>query len=202
MHAWRSLSFLMCFLGLLQTAAAQNVALPLPAVQRQVFTGSFLERTAEQKLGIIVDSDSDNLISQPGDHVRVRCPAVCNLSVGDGLYAFAQSGTIRHPVSHEAMGVITDATGMLIVTEVQDTFVWAKVVKSFVEIERGQSVAKLLAPLYQDITPKRPNVSVEGHVLAIADALLLGREQRTLFVDRGRADGLWEVALGDAVIAP
>jgi hypothetical protein len=190
MHLWRALSLMVCFFSLPQAAVAQSQKQPLPPVLRQVFTGTFLQSATEQQLGTVVDANFDNLIIKPGDHVRVRCRAACNVSVGDSLYAFAQSGTIKNPMSHHPMGVITEATGLLIVTEVLDGFVWAKVAQSFMEIERGQGVAKLAGPLFQDIVPKRPTVSLQGHVLAIAHALLLGGQQRALFVDVGRAQGL------------
>jgi len=196
MHAWRPLSLMLCLLSLPKAARAQSREEPLPPALRHVFTGSFLESATEPRLGTVVDANFDNLIIKPGDNVRVRCNGACAVSVGDSLYAFTQSGTIKHPVSRHQVGVVAEATGMLTVTEVEGAFVWAKVTQSFMEIERGQSVAKLPGPLYQDIVPKRPAVAVQGHVLAIAHALLLGREQRTLFVDLGRAHGL---QLGDTL---
>jgi hypothetical protein len=171
----------------------------LPPPMRHVFVGSHLQQNSQVTIGSIVDADFDNLIIRPGEHVRVRCAPACDAKVGDTLFAFSKTTPVINPVTGKKAGLITDATGMLQVTqtEAQGDHLWARVMASVMEIERGQSVAKNIGPLFVDVVPKWPQVARAGHVLAIARNLLLGREERTLFIDLGQQDGL---AVGDTLV--
>lgn len=199
MHVTRStlaILVFMCAAAVPVAHAGTRTGRALPRPMRHVFVGSYLEEGEQTNIGAIVDADFDNLVIRPGDHVRVQCSARCGVDVGDALYAFAKTTPVANPVSGKKAGFITEATGMLKVTLVGQNHVWAQVVSSVMEIERGQSVARLDGPLFVDVVPQWPKVALKGHVLAMAHNLLLGREERAMFVDLGQKDGL---ALGDTL---
>lgn len=167
---------------------------PLPRPLRHVFLGSQLSQGPQAPTGRVVDASFDNLIIRPGDQVRVACAGPCTSQVGDNLFTFATSAAIKHPVGHTLIGHLTDATGLLTVTRIDagGATLWAQVEASVMEIERGQRVLPLVAPLYQDVVPKWPRRTepLVGRVVAIGNNLLMGREERAIFVDVGRAQGL------------
>lgn len=189
MHRIRFASLWACTLWSLVAAASE----PLPPPIRHLFVGSVLQPEGPggpPSLGVVQDADFDSIIIRPSEHVRVTCAAPCGAKVGERLYTFVASAPIRHPVTRKSLGHLTEATGQLTVTEVLNDGFWAQVTSSVMEIERGQRVAQVTTPLVVDVLPKAPTVRAQGRVVAMGRNLLLGREERMLFVDVGTQDGL------------
>jgi hypothetical protein len=161
-----------------------------PGLLRHVYVGSFILSTVSQDAGLVIDASSDSILVQPGDTVVIAYPIKPPVEVGDTLYSYSAASAIKHPRTHKTIGYLTEVAGIMEVLAVHERQVIAKLRRSVMEVERGQHIAPLTQPLYQDIVTHPCSVPIEGDVVAVAHKLLLGSEQRLIFVDRGQDEGL------------
>lgn len=163
---------------------------------RHIYTGDFISPEADAQAGEVVDADADSLLLRPGDVITVKFSHKVLFHVGDRLITYAAARPLAHPRNKHVVGFLTEVAGVAQVTDVAGEFVQATLVQAVAEVERGQRVARLSGPLFIDVPTHAPKVALQGEVLAVAHKLMLGSEQRHVYLDRGTAQGL---RLGDVV---
>ena len=161
-----------------------------------VYVGHALQALAPAPLGRVVDAVRDNLLLRQGDVVRIAVGAPSALRVGDTLVSYLASKKLRHPRTHVPLGVTTEITGTLQVTRADEHGIWARITRAVTEVERGQLVGTMQAPLYLDVTPHAPKVHETGTVVGVAHKLMNASDERAVFLDRGAQAGL---CVGDVI---
>jgi hypothetical protein len=173
-----------------------------PAAQKPlqgVYVGHALQAAAPTPLGFVVDAVRDNLLLREGDVVRIAPSAQAAstpMHVGDTLISYLASKKMQHPRTRAPLGVTTEITGSLQVTRADDHGIWARITRAVTEVERGQLVGLLRAPLYLDVTPHAPTVRATGSVVGVVHRLLLASDEHAVFLDRGATAGL---CVGDVI---
>jgi LysM domain len=123
-------------------------------------------------------------------YVRFKQPGMAR--VGDKLIIFRPDGSLTHPITHQRIALRTKTVGEVKVVAINGPITTVQVGRTWEEIERGDLVRpwddqmRRLAP--------RPNTrSVDGVVIgAVNDALTTFGESQSVYIDKGKNDGVEE----------
>lgn len=162
-----------------------------PKVGRMVMRQGFVTQRELDEAGRIESSFSEaEMLSFP-DTVYVRFKKKANAQVGDRYVVFHTGSEIRHPLTGEKEGYLTEFLGTLRVVSIGDTFVTAQIQDTWDSITRGDLVGPY-GENFVDRVMQRPNEKeVKGTVLtALVPYLTITGEHHFLVVDRGSAAGV------------
>ncbi len=140
-------------------------------------------------VGKIVTTPDGRSIIGNDDFVYIK---LYNNSVpekGRKFYAVRSLGMIKHPSTGEVIGNLIELTGVIEVTGQEAGFTKAKVIKSFIEIQKGDPIDNYYSiesfPLVDGESP-----AVSGTVVASRDLRLISGNYDIVYIDRGSLDGV------------
>ena len=160
---------------------------------------SFLaERNQIPKLGTIYGAKSGMKNLGDGDLVYIELEDGINVECGDVYSVFRRRPSkVRHPDSwFRKYGYLHDVVAEIRVVEVGEDLVSAVVRQSYEHIQRGDFFGGYI-PVTAELPVSIPNGELDAVILARVGSgrAMLAATGETIFIDRGRADGL---QVGDA----
>lgn len=157
---------------------------------QKVFDGTLVTDKELAEAGKLTNSLQDKVMLRVGDLVFMTFPRTKLPKVGDTYIIYRTVRQVNHPVSGRRIGFMTEITGTAIVQELERDVARAQIKNAVTEIERGQLVAPLRGDLMLSIKGTPAKRVVEGVVVAIEGDRVSAGEQRLVFIDKGRRDGL------------
>ncbi|MCB9743873.1 MAG: LysM peptidoglycan-binding domain-containing protein [Alphaproteobacteria bacterium] len=136
------------------------------------------------KSGMVALAEGDKVYLDLEDPELVQC--------GDVLSVFRKREAVRHPEARKVQyGDLYEVVAELVVVHHEDETVTAQVRTSYEEIRRGDLVGPNF-PVHAELPVSAPRGDLDGTVIARlnADEAHLASVGETVFIDRGRADGL------------
>ncbi len=148
------------------------------------------ERELEES-GVLTNAIEDKLLLSKGDRVFVTFPDGQTGKTGQRYMTYRTTHEVRHPVSGDRVGYVTQVTGFLTVESSTDDLSRAKVTDSLIELERGQLVTPLVQVPVVDLKLRPARQIIEGVVLAVETGLeRTAGERRLVFIDLGKQNGI------------
>jgi hypothetical protein len=160
-----------------------------------VRTHGFVTSKEVDEAGIIDSSFSEaEMLSYP-ETVYVKFKRKVDAKVGDRYLVFRTVQEVKHPVSNQRVGVLTELLGTLRVLKVGDKLVTAQVSETWVPIERGDLVGPYGERVLDRVSTKPNAKALKGYIVtAMVPFLTVTAEHHLMVVDKGSSDG---VAVGN-----
>jgi len=155
------------------------------------FVGMFVTAKELAESGVLTNAAPDKILLQPGDDVYLTFSKGERPSKGQRYMIYRTVREVKHPISDDSWGYITQITGLAQIQRVEGEVAEARLTYGESEVERGH----LVTPLRHNpfISPKVVVAArqIEGVVLAVNEmpATIAGTDQ-VIFVDRGSNDGV------------
>jgi hypothetical protein len=156
---------------------------------RQVLT-LFLSARELAESGTLTNSTSDKMLLGPPDEVFLTFPGGKRPSTGERYMVYRTVEEVRHPVTHDRFGYITQVTGFATVRMSDESVGRATLTEATVEVERGQLVAPLAQLPLADQAPTNAKVPLSGVIVATEPGTHIAGERQTVFIDIGAGRGL------------
>ncbi|MBN1209462.1 MAG: peptidoglycan-binding protein, partial [Myxococcaceae bacterium] len=160
-----------------------------------VRTHGFVTSKEVDEAGMIDSSFSDaEMLSYP-ETVYVKFKRKVDAKVGDRYLVFRTVQEVKHPVTNERVGVLTELLGTVRVLSVGNKLVTAQVSETWVPIERGDLVGPYGERVVDRVAIKPNTKALKGYVVtALLPFLTVTAEHHLMVVDKGSSDG---VAVGN-----
>ncbi len=140
--------------------------------------------------GTLTNSVENRLMLAARDQVFLTFPGE-KPKPGQRFMVYRTLGEVYHPVEKKRWGYMTEVTGIASIEQVGSVVTRARLVRTMVEVERGQYVGPLDQALMLDIHRRPADKPIEGVVLAVNyDVGEIAGEHQIVFVDKGTNDGL------------
>lgn len=143
-----------------------------------------------QAAGRLTNALPDHVLLGVNDKVFLTFPRQTPFKVGDRFLVCRTRAEVRHPVSGRKWGYMSEVTGIAKVDAVESEVGRARLTGVAREVERGNFVIPLTEDTMVSVTPKPAGKSIEAVVLAVEDDTTVAGEQRRVFIDKGKSDGL------------
>lgn len=150
----------------------------------------FISRNELAESGTLTNALADKLILSPHDEVFITFPSNKQPSTGQRYMVYRTMEEVRHPITHDKYGYLTQVTGFASVRGSSGDLSRAVLTEAVTEIERGQYVAPLAQLPFADQRPTLARVPLSGVVLALEPGPSVIGERQVLFVDIGTGKGL------------
>lgn len=162
-----------------------------PKAGRMVVRQGFVTAKELDESGRIDSSFSESVMMSYPDTVYVRFKKKATAKVGDRYVIFRTGAEIKHPVTGQKAGFLTEFVGTMRVMTVGDTFVTAQVMDTWDSVERGDLVGPFGESLVDRVVQRQNEKEVKGLVLtALVPYLTITAEHQFLVVDKGSAAGV------------
>jgi hypothetical protein len=162
-----------------------------PKAGRMVMRQGFVTAKELDESGRIDSSFSEAVMMSYPDTVYVRFKKKATAKVGDRYVIFRTGAEIKHPITGQKAGFLTEFVGTLRVVTVGDTFVTAQVMDTWDSVERGDLVGPFGESLVERVVQRQNEKEVKGLVLtALVPYLTITAEHQFLVVDKGSAAGV------------
>ncbi|MEK7703883.1 MAG: LysM peptidoglycan-binding domain-containing protein [Myxococcota bacterium] len=172
-------------------AVSRTPAGPPPPREWLTWIGAFVTPEELARAGTLTHAVGDKLLLSNNDEVYLSFPGEQKPIRGERFLVYRTLGRVRHPVSHDLWGYMSQVTGVVTVDGNEPAVTRAHLGTTLVEVERGQYVAPLKQDLRSAITEIKAPKAVDGVVLALsAEAPVMAGEQQLVFVDKGTDAGL------------
>ncbi len=125
--------------------------------------------SAEEALGLIVDSVDNRVLLTANDTVFIKMKDPSAVAVGDTYGLFEQGKIIRDPQTRKPIGPLMQNLGYVQVTEINGETVVAKIGDVFREVTRGAELFEYI-PQRKEITLQRGTSAERGYLIASRDA--------------------------------
>jgi len=141
--------------------------------------------------GTLTNAVDDKILLAPSDQVFITFPKGKVGSPGERFMIYRTLAEVRHPVSGQRYGYMTEVTGMAKVVMSEDDVSRATVTEARHEVERGQLVTPLVQLPLANQRPTAARVPLSGVIVAVAPsgATMAGQRQFA-FIDIGEGSGL------------
>lgn len=140
--------------------------------------------------GMIVGSKAERLLLSQGDIVYISLIKGTESIDGDKFIIFITTGKVKHPVTEEPIGFLTDTLGILEVIKVEkDGVIAAKIEKSYKEILKGARL-KSYEPPVKEVVVKKAEKIVEGLIIESMEGKVGLAENDMVYLDKGKNSGL------------
>lgn len=160
---------------------------PGRAVQRQ----GFVTQRELDEAGRIDSSFSEAVMLSYPDTVYVRFKKKATAKLGDRYLIFHTSEQVKHPLTGQPVGFLTEFLGSMRVVAIGDRFVTAQIQETWDAVSRGDLVGPFGEALEERVVPKPNEKEVRGFVVtALVPYLTITGEHQSLVVDRGSAAGV------------
>ncbi len=158
---------------------------------RPVTTQGFVTQRELDEAGRIEGSPSGAVMLSFPENVYVRFKRKGDVKVGDRYVVYHTTQEVKHPVTGQRLGFLTDFLGTLRVLRVGEGVVTAQIQDTWDGIERGDLVGPVGERLTDRIAPRPNTKKVEATVVTpLVPYLTLLGEHHTVVVDKGSADGV------------
>ncbi len=158
---------------------------------RPVTTQGFVTQRELDEAGRIEGSPSGAVMLSFPENVYVRFKRKGDVKVGDKYVVYHTTQAVKHPVTGQQLGYLTDFLGTLRVLRVGEGVVTAQIMDTWDGIERGDLVGPVGERLTDRIAPRANTKKVEASVVtALVPYLTLLGEHHTIVVDKGSKDGV------------
>ena len=138
----------------------------------------------------IVGSTEEKQLLSVRDDVYLDYPAGKPPQVGKRYAIYGETRRLRHPVTRKLAGVYVSLLGELEVLDVKkDRRARGRILYATDVIERGARVGPVKTQ-FKVVSPRRPDVDLEGVVVALLQSDTLIGERQVVFLDRGARDGV------------
>lgn len=156
-----------------------------------VTTRGFVTAKEVDEAGKIDSSFSDaEMLSYP-ETVYLRFKRKIDAKVGDRYLVFRTAEEIKHPVTKQKVGYLTNLLGTVRVLSVGDKFVTAQIADTWDGIQRGDLVGPYGERLTDRVAIKPNSKAVKGYIItAMQPFLTITAEHHLLVVDKGSSDGV------------
>jgi hypothetical protein len=156
-----------------------------------VATRAFVTAKEVDEAGRIDSSFSDaEMLSYP-ETVYLRFKRKIDAKVGDRYLVFRTDQEIKHPVTKQKVGYLTNLLGTVRVLSVGDRFVTAQISETWDGMVRGDLVGPYGERLTDRIAVRPNSKALKGFIItALQPFLTLTAEHHILVVDKGSADGV------------
>jgi hypothetical protein len=166
---------------------------PIGYVPRKAYlaqTGSFITPRELGEAGEITRSWEEKQLLASNDRVYVKFHGEPPRT-GDTLAVFRTTREIRHPATGELFGYLTEIRGTMKVVANTPPLTTGVIQVSVNTIERGDRVGPFVENLYTNVLRKPNDRSMDGFIVAaLVPKLMNIGENRMVFLDKGRRDGV------------
>jgi LysM domain len=160
-----------------------------------VATRGFVTAKEVEEAGKIDSSFAEMDMMTFPETVYLRFKRKIDAKVGDRYLVYRTDSEVKHPISGQKVGYLTDLVGTVRVLSVGDKFVTAQISESWDGMERGDLVGPYGERLVDRVAAKPNTKALKGYIVtAMLPFLTVTAEHHFLVVDRGSADG---VAVGN-----
>ncbi|GBE36464.1 lysM domain/BON superfamily protein [bacterium BMS3Bbin07] len=153
-----------------------------------IAVSGFIDKVTPGVGKIVATPDERTLIGKD-DLVYIKLYDNAVPEKGKKFYAERSLGVIRHPSTGEVLGNLIELTGVIEVTGREAGFTKAKVIKSFIEIQKGDPIDNYY-PIESFPLVKGTSPAVNGTVVAARDLRLISGNYDIVYIDRGSVDGV------------
>ncbi|MBI3753223.1 MAG: LysM peptidoglycan-binding domain-containing protein [Deltaproteobacteria bacterium] len=167
---------------------------PLPEIVK--ISSTMMERhgliSAQDKegIGVIVGSREEKLLLSQGDIVYISLAKGTEVKAGDKFTIFTIANEVKHPVTKEPIGFLTDTLGILEVTSVEpDGVIAATIERSYKEIIKGARL-KPYEPPVREVVVKKAEKGVDGLIIESLEGKEGSAENDIVYLDKGKNNGL------------
>jgi hypothetical protein len=150
----------------------------------------FISKNELAESGTLTNAVADKLMLATQDEVFITFPGSKRPSSGQRYMVYRTMEEVRHPITHEKYGYLTQVTGFASLRASDGDVSRAVLTDALSEVERGQYVAPLAQLPYADQRPTNARVPLSGVVLALEPGPSIVGERQILFVDIGAGKGL------------
>jgi LysM domain len=166
---------------------------PIGYVPRKAYlaqTGSFITPQELGESGEIVRSWEEKSLLATLDRVYVKFRSEPPRA-GDQLAVFRTTREIRHPATGELFGYLTEIRGTMKVVANTSPLTTGVIQTAINSIERGDRVGPFVENLNTNVLRKANDRSMNGFIVAaLVPKLMNIGDDRMVFLDRGRRDGV------------
>jgi hypothetical protein len=159
-------------------------------LMQRVFNGTFVTPQELAEAGRLTNALPDKILLGPGDRVYITFGAGEVPKPGAQYLLYRTTNPVFHPITGSQWGFMTEITGTATVEVVEKDVARARVGHALREVERGQYVTPLAGELMVSVTPTPATGEVEAVILAVEGGGPAAGEQKLVFIDKGKNDGL------------
>ncbi len=149
----------------------------------------FIRNPAVSPSGVIFKIENGRNLASTGDIIYIRQEGSAGLPVGSRFTLYRTYGPIKDPANKKAIGMLHYYTGVAEITQQENGYVLAKIIKNYRDVEPGD-----LAMPYQEQSPKiylpKDTPQISGDILLSQDRRELIGEHAIAFIDKGKKDGV------------
>lgn len=149
----------------------------------------FISEDKHKGSGEITNSREERLMLAERDETYIRFNTARKVKVGDLFLVYRVEDDIDHPVTDDRLGYRVRYLGVVKVISTEKALNKAVLVRSFLEIERGDRVAPY-APVQRLVPPVRNAAAVAGNIVDTFDAVEMLGEYYYAVIDRGTKHGV------------
>jgi hypothetical protein len=161
------------------------------SASRPVTTQGFVTQRELDEAGRIEGSPSGAVMLSYPENVYVRFKRKGDVKVGDKYVVYHTTQEVKHPVTGQRLGFLTDFLGTLRVLRVGEGVVTAQIQDTWDGMERGDLVGPVGERLTDRVAPRANAKKLEAAVVtALVPYLTLLGEHHTIVVDKGSAEGV------------
>ena len=173
---------------------------------RTLQAASFLSRSEVEPLGRLDSAVPGKIRLTLGDVVYLRFRNPGDVGCGDIYSLYHEVKEVRHPEVRSArLGKVYAVTGEVMVSDVGDKWVTARVVQAYSEFKRGELITERI-PVTGQVRTRQVSQDLDGFVIDKShDENLLIQRNQVVYIDLGRSDGVesgttfWVVRRGDGL---
>jgi hypothetical protein len=156
-----------------------------------VATRGFVTAKEVDEAGKIDSSFSEaEMLSYP-ETAYLRFKRKVDAKVGDRYLVFRTDQEIKHPITKQRVGYLTNLLGTVRVLSVGDKFVTAQVSETWDGIMRGDLVGPYGERLMDRVAIKPNSKALKGYIItALLPFLSITAEHHFMVIDKGSADGV------------
>jgi hypothetical protein len=158
---------------------------------RTLQASSFLARSEVEPLGRLDSAVPNRHGVTLGDVVYLRFRNPDDVNCGDIYSLYHEVKEVRHPeVRTATLGKVYAVTGEVMISDVGDKWVTARIIQAYSEFSRGELLTERI-PVTGQVRTRTASQDLDGFVIDKShDENLLIQRNQVVYIDRGRSDGV------------
>lgn len=151
----------------------------------------FVTRSEVEEAGKLEASFAEKEMLSFPDKVYLSFRRKSDARVGDNYIVYRTEREVRHPVTGESFGFMTQLLGLVKITSVSDTLVSGLVQETWYDIYRGDLVGPAGEQTLKNVSARPNEKPLKGRVVTtVIPHLTVMGEHQLLVIDRGGSDGV------------